>query len=133
MKKVLVLFLGMVMSASMMWADNAPKKVEKSTEDKPQTVYVEVYLNDLSGEVLDRLAQEGALLKQAFMTYSPDGSRLYKVIVLSSDLKEKVMYLTEDGRVGRLTDSVIPDRELMPESTTGPESPLKSLWFWMID
>lgn len=33
------------------------------------------------------------------MTYSPDGSRLYKVIVLSSDLKEKVMYLTEDGRV----------------------------------
>lgn len=28
MKKVLVLFLGMVMSASMMWADNAPKKVE---------------------------------------------------------------------------------------------------------
>lgn len=26
MKKVLVLFLGMVMSASMMWADNAPKK-----------------------------------------------------------------------------------------------------------
>ena len=40
MKKVLVLFLGMVMSASMMWADNAPKKVEKSTEDKPQTVYV---------------------------------------------------------------------------------------------
>lgn len=99
MKKVLVLFLGMVMSASMMWADNAPKKVEKSTEDKPQTVYVEVYLNDLSGEVLDRLAQEGALLKQAFMTYSPDGSRLYKVIVLSSDLKEKVMYLTEDGRV----------------------------------
>lgn len=99
MKKVLVLFLGMVMSASMMWADNAPKKVEKSTEDKPQTVYVEVYLNDLSGEVLDRLAQEGALLKQDFMTYSPDGSRLYKVIVLSSDLKEKVMYLTEDGRV----------------------------------
>lgn len=69
------------------------------TVSKPQTVYVEVYLNDLSGEVLDRLAQEGALLKQAFMTYSPDGSRLYKVIVLSSDLKEKVMYLTEDGRV----------------------------------
>ena len=62
-------------------------------------LYVEVYLNDLSGEVLDRLAQEGALLKQVFMTYSPDGSRLYKVIVLSSDLKEKVMYLTEDGRV----------------------------------
>ena len=29
MKKVLVLFLGMVMSASMMWADNAPKKVDK--------------------------------------------------------------------------------------------------------
>ena len=29
MKKVLVLFLGMVMSASMMWADNAPKKSGK--------------------------------------------------------------------------------------------------------
>ena len=50
MEKVLVLFLGMVMSASMMWADNAPRKWKKSTEDKPQTVYVEVYLNDLSGE-----------------------------------------------------------------------------------
>ena len=46
---------------------------------------------------MDRLALEGAMIKQAFMAYGIDGSRIYKINVLTS---EKVFVIVHpDSRV----------------------------------
>ena len=47
---------------------------------------------------MDRLALEGAMIKQAFMTYGIDGSRIYKINVLTSD-HEQTLFLGEDGKI----------------------------------
>ena len=53
-------------------------------------------MNDLPEAVMDRLALEGAMIKQAFMTYGIDGSRIYKINVLTSDAHEQTLFLGED-------------------------------------
>ena len=50
-------------------------------------------MNDLPEAVMDRLALEGAMIKQAFMTYGIDGSRIYKINVLTSDAHEQTLFL----------------------------------------
>jgi hypothetical protein len=49
--------------------------------------------------VMDRLALEGAMIKQAFMAYGIDGSRIYKINVLTSDAHEQTLFLGEDGKI----------------------------------
>ena len=48
---------------------------------------------------MDRLALEGAMIKQAFMAYGIDGSRIYKINVLTSDAHEQTLFLGEDGKI----------------------------------
>ena len=80
MKKVLVtLVLVMTLGVSVSFAQAAP--VEVPVVEKPQQskklVFSEIYMNDLPEAVMDRLALEGAMIKQAFMAYGIDGSRIY--------------------------------------------------------
>ena len=78
MKKVLVtLVLVMTLGVSVSFAQAAPVEVP----------------------VMDRLALEGAMIKQAFMTYGIDGSRIYKINVLTSDAHEQTLFLGEDGKI----------------------------------
>lgn len=77
--------------------------VEDPVVEKPQQskklVFSEIYMNDLPEAVMDRLALEGAMIKQAFMTYGIDGSRIYKINVLTSDAHEQTLFLGEDGKI----------------------------------
>ena len=98
MKKVLVtLVLVMTLGVSVSFAQAAP--VEVPVVEKPQQskklVFSEIYMND----VPDRLALEGAMIKQAFMAYGIDGSRIYKINVLTSDAHEQTLFLGEDGKI----------------------------------
>ena len=101
MKKVLVtLVLVMTLGVSVSFAQAAP--VEVPVVEKPQQskklVFSEIYMN-LPEAVMDRLALEGAMIKQAFMTYGIDGSRIYKINVLTSDAHEQTLFLGEDGKI----------------------------------
>lgn len=83
MKKVLVtLVLVMTLGVSVSFAQAAP--VEVPVVEKPQQskklVFSEIYMNDLPEAVMDRLALEGAMIKQAFMTYGIDGSRILPIL-----------------------------------------------------
>ena len=87
MKKVLVtLVLVMTLGVSVSFAQAAP-------------VFSEIYMNDVPEAVMDRLALEGAMIKQAFMAYGIDGSRIYKINVLTSDAHEQTLFLGEDGKI----------------------------------
>lgn len=102
MKKVLVtLVLAMTLSVSVSFAQAV--LVEAPVVEKPQQskklVFSEIYVNDLPGAVMDRLALEGAMIKEAFMAYGIDGSRIYKVNVLTSDAHEQTLFLGEDGKL----------------------------------
>ena len=102
MKKVLVtLVLVMTLGVSVSFAQAAP--VEDPVVEKPQQskklVFSEIYMNDLPEAVMDRLALEGAMIKQAFMTYGIDGSRIDKINVLTSDAHEQTLFLGEDGKI----------------------------------
>ena len=102
MKNVLVtLVLVMTLGVSVSFAQAAP--VEVPVVEKPQQskklVFSEIYMNDLPEAVMDRLALEGAMIKQAFMTYGIDGSRIYKINVLTSDAHEQTLFLGEDGKI----------------------------------
>lgn len=98
MKKVLVtLVLVMTLGVSVSFAQAAPV-VEKPQQSK-KLVFSEIYMNDLPEAVMDRLALEGAMIKQAFMTYGIDGSRIYKINVLTSDAHEQTLFLGEDGKI----------------------------------
>ena len=73
---------------------------------KEQTVkkspdFIEIYMNDVPETIMDTLACEGAMIKQAFLSYGADGSRIYKVIILTSSLEETTRYFSEDGKVIR--------------------------------
>ena len=97
MKKVLVtLVLVMTLGVSVSFAQAAP--VEVPVVEKPQQskklVFSEIYMNDVPEAVMDRLA-----LKQAFMAYGIDGSRIYKINVLTSDAHEQTLFLGEDGKI----------------------------------
>lgn len=103
MKKVLVtLVLVMTLGVSVSFAQAAP--VEVPVVEKPQQskklVFSEIYMNDVPEAVMDRLALEGAMIKQAFMAYDGiDGSRIYKINVLTSDAHEQTLFLGEDGKI----------------------------------
>lgn len=102
MKKVLVtLALVMTLGVSVSFAQAAP--VEVPVVEKPQQskklVFSEIYMNDVPEAVMDRLALEGAMIKQAFMAYGIDGSRIYKINVLTSDAHEQTLFLGEDGKI----------------------------------
>ena len=96
MKKVLVtLVLVMTLGVSVSFAQAAP--VEVPVVEKPQQskklVFSEIYMNDVPEAVMDRLALEGAMI------YGIDGSRIYKINVLTSDAHEQTLFLGEDGKI----------------------------------
>lgn len=107
MKKVLVTWvLVMTLGVSVSLAQAAPKEVPatEKTQQSKKLVFSEIYINDLPGVVMDRLALEGAMIKQAFMAYGIDGSRIYKINVLTNDAHEKTLFLGEDGKVLSFTE-----------------------------
>ena len=102
MKKVLVTWvLVMTLGVSVSLAQVVP--VEVPVVEKPQQskvlAFSEIYVNDLPEAVMDRLAQEGAMIKQAIMAYGIDGSRIYKINVLTNDAHEQTLFLGEDGKL----------------------------------
>ena len=87
MKKVLVtLVLVMTLGVSVSFAQAAP--VEVPVVEKPQQskklVFSEIYMNDVP---------------EAVMAYGIDGSRIYKINVLTSDAHEQTLFLGEDGKI----------------------------------
>ncbi|MDY3068961.1 MAG: hypothetical protein SOR57_04755 [Parabacteroides sp.] len=66
--------------------------------DVEEMEYTEIYLSDITNEVMTKIAQEGAMIKQAFMTYTKEGIRLYKLFLYSCELQEATLYITETGQ-----------------------------------
>lgn len=98
MKKILMLLVGMMCSVSMaLAADSIPVKKQVAEQKKERKEYVEVFLNDLPDAIINKLTQDGAMLKEAFVSYGSTSGRIYKVVVLSSDSKERTLYLRENG------------------------------------
>ena len=91
------LFLGVSVSLAQVVPVEVPV-VEKPQQSKV-LAFSEIYVNDLPEAVMDRLAQEGAMIKQAFMAYGIDGSRIYKINVLTNDAHEQTLFLGEDGKL----------------------------------
>lgn len=98
MKKVLVVFLGIVLGTSAMADDVVVASVDSVMAVKPVDTFVEIYLNDLPSAIGDKLAQMGDMVKQAFYSYSGNGSRIYKVLTVNSSMENEVRYFTEDGK-----------------------------------
>ena len=93
MKKVLVtLVLVMTLGVSVSFAQAAP--VEVPVVEKPQQskklVFSEIYMNDVPEAVMDRLALEGAMIKQAFMAYGIDcdKSGIFLVKLFLDDIRK---------------------------------------------
>lgn len=102
MKKVLVtLVLVMTLGVSVSFAQAAPiaTPVTENPQQSKKLVFSEIYVNELPEAVMDRLALEGAMIKQAYMAYGIDGSRIYKINVLTNDAHEKTLFLSEDGKI----------------------------------
>lgn len=77
------------------------KDAKKEQTVKKSPDFIEIYMNDVPETIMDTLACEGAMIKQAFLSYGADGSRIYKVIILTSSLEETTRYFSEDGKVIR--------------------------------
>ena len=89
MKKVLVLLAVVLgLGTSVVFAEGVKDAKKEQTVKK-------------SPDFMDTLACEGAMIKQAFLSYGADGSRIYKVIILTSSLEETTRYFSEDGKVIR--------------------------------
>ena len=69
-----------------------------NTSDVEEMEYTEIYLSDITNEVMTKIAQEGAMIKQAFMTYTKEGIRLYELFLYSCELQEATLYITETGQ-----------------------------------
>ena len=79
-------------------AENLPVKGQASEQKTTEKEYTEIYLNDLPDAIINAITQEGSMLKEAYVSYrNGGGSRIYKIVVLTSNLKEKTLYLQEDG------------------------------------
>ena len=97
MKKVLVLLAVVLgLGTSVVFAEGVKEQTVKKSPD-----FIEIYMNDVPETIMDTLACEGAMIKQAFLSYGADGSRIYKVIILTSSLEETTRYFSEDGKVIR--------------------------------
>ena len=101
MKKVLVLLAVVLgLGTSVVFAEGVKDaKTEQTVQKSPD--FIEIYMNDVPETIMDTLACEGAMIKQAFLSYRADGSRIYKVIILTSSLEETTRYFSEDGKVIR--------------------------------
>ena len=101
MKKVLVLLAVVLgLGTSVVFAEGV-KDAKKEQTVKKSADFIEIYMNDVPETIMDTLACEGAMIKQAFLSYGADGSRIYKVIILTSSLEETTRYFSEDGKVIR--------------------------------
>lgn len=103
MKRFLVGLVVVVLGFTLVHAEDTKSKkevesVEASAPKKSQKLnFVEVYVNDVPESIIDRLACEGAMVKEVYMAYQASGFRVYKVVIMTSDLHESVLYLMEDG------------------------------------
>lgn len=52
---------------------------------------------ELPEAVVSTLNSRGALIKEAYIAFTPDSGRIFKVVILSCDQKEKTVYLDERG------------------------------------
>lgn len=93
-----LLSISLLLTSSLAFAQTSDNERSSSTEEQ-HTAYIEVLPGDLSNDILTRITQEGATIKQAFMTYCEEGYRLYKLFVYSCDLQEATIYITENGRI----------------------------------
>lgn len=103
MKKVLVLLAVILgLGTSVVYAEGVEDaKKEQTVKTKKSPDFIEIYMNDVPETIMDTLACEGSMIKQAFLSYDVNGSRIYKVIVLTSSLEETTKYFSEDGKVIR--------------------------------
>lgn len=103
MKKVLVLLAVILgLGTSVVCAEGIKDaKKEQTVKTKKSPDFIEIYMNDVPETIMDTLACEGSMIKQAFLSYGVNGSRIYKVIVLTSSLEETTKYFSEDGKVIR--------------------------------
>lgn len=102
MKKVLATWmLVMTLGSLMSFAQVAPVTAQMMEQSRQSKIleFSEICVNDLPEAVMNRLAMKGAMIKQAFMAYSIDGSRIYKVNVLASNACEETLLLSEDGKL----------------------------------
>lgn len=102
MKKFLIGLVLMVSGVLAVNAENAPKKTDEVSEVKAaakgsRMEFSEIYANDIPEAIACRLANEGALMKEVYIAYQQNGKRVYKVVIMTSDLHEAAVYLTEDG------------------------------------
>ena len=89
MKKVLVLLAVVLgLGTSVVFAEGV-KDAKKEQTVKKSPDFIEIYMCD------------GAMIKQAVLSYGADGSRIYNVIILTSSLEETTRYFSEDGKVIR--------------------------------
>ena len=92
---LLAVVLGL--GTSVVFAEGV-KDAKKEQTVKKSPDFIEIYMNDVPETIMDTLACEGAMIKQAFLSYGADGSRIYKVIILTSSLEETTRYFSEDGK-----------------------------------
>ena len=72
MKKVLVLLAVVLgLGTSVVFAEGV-KDVKKEQTVKKSPDFIEIYMNDVPETIMDTLACEGAMIKQAFLSYGAD-------------------------------------------------------------
>lgn len=99
-KGISLLAVVLGLGTSVVFAEGV-KDAKKEQTVKKSPDFIEIYMNDVPETIMDTLACEGAMIKQAFLSYGADGSRIYKVIILTSSLEETTRYFSEDGKVIR--------------------------------
>lgn len=63
----------------------------------PTDEFTPIEEQELPEAVVSMLNNHGALIKEAYAAFTPDSGRIFKVVILSCDQKEKTVYLDERG------------------------------------
>lgn len=63
----------------------------------PVDEFTPIEEQELPEAVVSTLNSHGALIKEAYAAFTPDSGRIFKVVILSCDQKEKTVYLDERG------------------------------------
>lgn len=100
-KSIVALAMMLGVGSSMAFAQDSVEQESFSAlweeQFMPVNEFTPIEEQELPEVVVSTLNSDGALIKEAYTAFTPDSGRIFKVVILSCDQKEKTVYLDERG------------------------------------
>lgn len=101
-KSIVVLAMMLGVGSSVVFAQDVSGQDILNEMSLGQSVFQDEYSlieeQELPEVVISTLNSHGALIKEAYAAFTIDGGRIFKVVILSCDQKEKTVYLDQRGQ-----------------------------------